>query len=361
MERLNKLLIEALSEDFNCSVVAPPGAAAHLPSAVTTIECKSDKPLWFLLEAGWRAAGTVLFGESPAITLATSGLTAPLALLSSRLANADFAVCVHGLDIVAASRTYQAFFVPCLKRASLIVANSRNTARLAREVGVEAEKIEVVHPGVEALPLGEPDPTFKQDFELGEGPILLSVGRLVKRKGIIPFVQHSLPPLIEEHPDLRLVIVGNQAGQAVRREKSILTMLEEAVEGAGLSKHVRLLGALNDVDLNRAYSIADIHVFPVIPVHGDVEGFGMVAAEAAAHGIPTLGFAEGGVCDAVVNGVTGFLVENQDYQALTLKILQQLADPMSAEQVDACRAAARTFSAAEYQSRILNLVGKFLG
>ena len=50
----------------------------------------------------------------------------------------------------------------------------------------------------------------------------------------------------------------------------------------------------------------------------------MVAIEAAAHGTPTVAFATGGIVDAVQHGKTGYLIENQDYQRMTDKVIEIL-------------------------------------
>ena len=71
----------------------------------------------------------------------------------------------------------------------------------------------------------------------------------------------------------------------------------------------------DDASLSAAYRAANVHVFPVREISGDVEGFGMVAVEAAAHGLPTVAYAVGGVPDAVSDGVSGALVEPGDSAA----------------------------------------------
>ena len=77
--------------------------------------------------------------------------------------------------------------------------------------------------------------------------------------------------------------------------------------------------------LHAAYAEADALVFPVLELPGDVEGFGMVALEAAAHGLPTFGFRSGGVPDAVQEGRTGELVSASDYGGLAERLANHLA------------------------------------
>ena len=69
---------------------------------------------------------------------------------------------------------------------------------------------------------------------------------------------------------------------------------------------------------------ADLMVFPVLDMNNDVEGFGMVAVEAAAHGIKTIAFNVGGVSDAIKEGESGCLIESGDYNRFANVILSNL-------------------------------------
>jgi phosphatidylinositol alpha-1,6-mannosyltransferase len=111
-----------------------------------------------------------------------------------------------------------------------------------------------------------------------------------------------------------------------------------------VASSVRFLPHCDDETLSAAYSAADVHVFPVREIPGDVEGFGMVAIEAAAHGLPTVAFSVGGVPDAVIENVTGSLVVPDDYRALADAILFHLDRRDDAASRRACFEAARQFS-----------------
>ena len=98
-------------------------------------------------------------------------------------------------------------------------------------------------------------------------------------------------------------------------------------DAAGIGQHLRFLGVITDPqELACAYESATLHIFPVRHLPGDPEGFGMVAIEAAAHGLPTVAFATGGIVDAVAEGQSGHLVVPGDYPALAQAALHVLAD-----------------------------------
>jgi phosphatidylinositol alpha-1,6-mannosyltransferase len=123
-----------------------------------------------------------------------------------------------------------------------------------------------------------------------------------------------------------------------------------------MEDHVRLLGKFDDATLEAAYFAADAHVFPVLDLPGDVEGFGMVALEAAAHGLPSIAFAVGGVPDAVAEGTTGRLVGARAYGAFSEAIIQALRTPYTEDLVRRCHEHASVFAWPRFEERFLKLL-----
>jgi phosphatidylinositol alpha-1,6-mannosyltransferase len=134
------------------------------------------------------------------------------------------------------------------------------------------------------------------------------------RKGLAEFVEYCFVKLAASDNNLVLLVAGSEPSNALNRPKeSVLARIEAAIAKQGVSEQVKLLGHANDDDLAVLYAAADVFVFPLIELRGDVEGFGMVAVEAAVHGTPTVAFDCGGVSDAVVEGVNGALLNAGDY------------------------------------------------
>jgi phosphatidylinositol alpha-1,6-mannosyltransferase len=117
-----------------------------------------------------------------------------------------------------------------------------------------------------------------------------------------------------------------------------------------------LLGRCDDRTLSDAFQAADVHIFPVRDTPGDVEGFGMVAIEAAAHGLPTVAFDVGGVADAVVAGRTGSLVSSSDYEEFASQVLQWLDRSRDERCRTSCRTASYRFSWERFDSELRSLI-----
>lgn len=330
MERLNWHMADELSHHADVRVIGPAGSAALAPPGVRVAEAPL-RPLWkFLLRARVLARREALAWR-PDIVLAGSGLTAPIALSAARMCGARTAAYVHGLDIMVKHPVYRALWLPALRRTDRVIANSRATAGLAREAGIEPGRIGIVHPGVELppqLPEGEVVARFRAEHDLGDRRLLLSVGRLSARKGLREFVRDALPRIVDACPEVLLLIVGDAPAQALHARAQTPESIRAAAEASDMVDRVRFLGKLSDDDLNAAFRSADVHIFPVRELPGDIEGFGMVAIEAAAFGVPTVAYAVGGVTDAVQEGVSGRLVRAGDAEAFADAVVEILQRPL---------------------------------
>ncbi|GAB6049862.1 glycosyltransferase family 4 protein [Hydrogenophilus islandicus] len=339
MERLNYHLTRELAARGRVRLIAPAGATAHAPAGVTVREVAGHPLARFLFAASAAALQEVRAGSFDWV-LAGSGLTAPMALTAAKAAHAKAAAYVHGLDLAVRHPLYRALWLPAIRRLDRVIANSRATANLAQEVGVAAERIAIVHPGVE-LPTAASEErarlrmAFREQHGLEERPVLLTVGRLTTRKGVAPFVAEVLPQIVRVRPDVCLLVVGDVPRGALAATAEPPETILRAAEQANVGNHVRWLGPRFGSDLSAAFFAADVHVFPVRDLPGDPEGFGMVAVEAAAHGLPTVAYATGGVVDAVADGLSGRLVAPGDAAGFAQAVLDMLINPPSEEALTA--------------------------
>lgn len=148
---------------------------------------------------------------------------------------------------------------------------------------------------------------------------ILTVGRLHPRKGQL----QTLRALIALPADLRARIAYSIVGRTVR--SSYAQELRQAATAADFPVH--FLENLDDHQVEDAYAQADIFAMTSIHHGLSVEGFGLVYLEAAAHGLPVVAHAIGGVGEAVVPDETGLLVEPDDPAGLTAAFARLIADP----------------------------------
>lgn len=333
MERLNLHLVDELSRRWEVRLVAPQGASEHVPGEVL-VDMAPLRPLSrFLLSAAWRTVRQA-FGWRPDVILAGSGLTAPLALIGARMSGARAMAYVHGLDLAVPHPLYRALWGPALRRLDGVIANSRATAKLAENMGIAKGRISIVHPGVSLVQFDRgAGARFRAAHQIGEGPLLLSVGRLTARKGLQEFVAEVLPHIAARHPDVKLVVIGDAPTDSLYAEVQTPEQIQVAANAAGVGHCLCFLGKRFGSALADAYAAANVHVFPVRQIPDDPEGFGMVAVEAAAHGLQTVAYATGGVVDAVADGVSGCLIASGDPDGFARAVLALLAQPIPLEKI----------------------------
>lgn len=331
MERLLHNLVLGVAEYSDVTVIGPNGCRAHMPEPVEVHEC-SNKLAVFLFGSTLAALRIVRKGRFD-VVIGGSGLMAPLLFLLKTLFQCRTLVLVHGLDIIVDHWLYQRLFIPTLRRADQVVANSRNTKRLAAERGVREDRVTIIHPGthIPELPDDKRIGEFLQRYQIPYKRYMLFAGRITRRKGLSPFIRHSLTNILQACPDSGLVVVGDNASDSLNRQGEKAEVLA-AIEEASLGDKVMFLGQVDDRDLETAYACAAVHVFPLIEVQGDVEGFGMVVIEAAAVGTPTVAFDVGGVADAL-DLVDGTLIPPGNYTKFSRLIAQTMAGGQTTRQV----------------------------
>lgn len=344
MERLMHHVYLELRNDYQVSVLGPSGCGEFVDPGVTTSGCALSPTARFLACLQWKAY-RMAKRLRPNLVIAGSGMAVPAALCAARNIGVPIISFLHGLDLVARNPVYRSLFVPAILRCDGIIANSQNTARLAREAGVKSASIEVLHPGV-ALPDSSQvteTVSFREKHKIQRKVVLLSVGRIQPRKGLADFVTRVLPILISRGFDVALAIIGSESKHALKSSGGETRRIMEAARSAEVGDRILMLGAMDDAVLAQAYRESDLLVFPVRDIPGDVEGFGMVAVEAAAHGLPTVAFACGGVPDAVKDGVSGYLVRPGDYEGYADAVMRCLEEG-SASWRRRCFEHAREFS-----------------
>jgi phosphatidylinositol alpha-1,6-mannosyltransferase len=203
-------------------------------------------------------------------------------------------------------------------RAAQITVISRYSAHKLQSLGLPAARISLVYPGV-AWSQDEGNAAKMRDraAQRRHGPVLLTVGRLVTRKGHDRVIS-ALPKILDRLPAVEYVIVGT--GSEERR-------LRRLAEEMGVASAVRFVGSVPHHATRTYYEQCDVFVHPNRELdNGEVEGFGIVFLEAGAAGVPVIGGDSGGTPDAIQNGITGFLVDPNSVEEIAERVISLLED-----------------------------------
>jgi glycosyltransferase involved in cell wall biosynthesis len=206
--------------------------------------------------------------------------------------------------------------------AKRVVSISGATTMKLIELGVEQHRIIMIPPGVrfesyEKLPLDSLNKVLSK-LGLSDGRYILSLGRLVRRKGMDLAIR-AFSEIAGAAPDLILVIAGDGPEAAA---------LRALVNSLHLDSRVRFLGEVSESTKRALLQGCGFFLMPNRPVPGDMEGFGIVFLEAAAYGKAVIGGNNGGVPDAVIDGRTGLLVDTSgSHEPLTEAMQELLGTP----------------------------------
>lgn len=238
-----------------------------------------------------------------------------------------FGVAIHGHEVMYGSynlrqkikksfKTLQIWAL--INGADRIFAVSDFTAAAAIAAGAERSKIRVIYNGVnlEEIESTRADASLLERLGIGQKRLVLSVGRLEWHKGF-DMVMRAVPRVIGEVPDVVFVVVG---------DGEIRGQLEQIRDQLKLGEKVIFAGKLPRREMLSLMKSCDVFVLASRQEKTSVEGFGIVFLEAGACGKPVVGGRSGGIPDAVVDGVTGLLVDPNDPEEIAKAIIKILCD-----------------------------------
>jgi colanic acid/amylovoran biosynthesis glycosyltransferase len=235
-----------------------------------------------------------------------------------------FAGELWGVPLVASFHGYDFSRVPrqegpgvytrLFARADMVTVNSRHTERRLLELGCPPAKVRRLPMGVDlrCFPFHERVP------QAGEPVRILTVGRLVEKKGI-EYAIRAVAHARERYPDLLYDIVG---------EGPLRGSLEALIGELGVGEVVALHGAKSGEYVREMMSQAHLFVMPSVTARdGDAEGQGLALQEAQASGLPVLATDHNGFSESIAPGRSGFLVAERDVTQLAAWLVYLLECP----------------------------------
>lgn len=205
-----------------------------------------------------------------------------------------------------------------LNRADKIICGNTYVASLIKkELGVQQSlKIKVVNPGLSPV---EPSQNkniqkkFPDHYDPEKDILLLTLGRLVKRKGVDKVLE-ALPQVWAEKGNIKYFVAGSGP------EEEYLLQKKQKL-GADQEK-VFFWGDVEEEEKWHLLQLCDIFIMPAREVQGDFEGFGIVYLEANAMAKPVIAGHSGGVGDAVRHEVNGLMVDPENTREIREAILK---------------------------------------
>ena len=209
------------------------------------------------------------------------------------------------------------------------VAISHYTARQMQRRGLKREQIHVIYGGVQPgdfeVQAGEIE-NLREELELGEEKVLLTVSRLVQRKGHGNVIR-ALPLIARTVGPVGYLITGTGP-----EEKDLRRLADEY----GVGELVRWLGCVPEERLPALYHVADVFIMPSRDLAGHpIEGLGLVYLEANLAQPPVIGGRTGGTGDAIEEGVNGLLVDPENVDEIAAAAIRLLSDTQLAARLGA--------------------------
>ena len=254
------------------------------------------------------------------------GAAAPLAIMSSALRRAGvrrIVALTHGHEVWW-SKVFP--FTVAMRRigtstdALTYLGEFTRKAISAALTAKAGDAMVKIAPGIDTDHFAPVDATIlRESLGLTGKRVIVSVGRLVHRKGQ-DYLIEAMSAIVQEIPQAHLVLVG----EGPYREHLVKLVQKYSLDG-----YVTFIGRIQYAELPKYICLGDVFAMPSRSrFRGlEVEGLGIVYLEASACGLPVIAGASGGAPDAVIEGVTGVVVDGQDSAAIAVAAINLLNDP----------------------------------
>ncbi|MBC8388142.1 MAG: glycosyltransferase [Actinobacteria bacterium] len=249
---------------------------------------------------------------NPKIIHAHFGIGGALALPLCKELNIPLITTFHGYDITVKDEIARKSFLghrmflkrrkELSKKGSLFIAVSNFIKNKLYDKGFPSDKIVVHYIGIDTE-------YWKPSSNIIREPIILFVGRLVEKKGC-KFLIKAMSLVGKKFDKVRLIIIGDGP-----QRKNLESLARKML------RNYDFLGEVRSEVVKYWMNQAQVFCVPSIEAqNGDSEAFGMVFAEAQVMGVPVVSHNHGGIPEVVINGKTGFLVKEKDYNAIAKNI-----------------------------------------
>ncbi len=248
------------------------------------------------------------------------GTTAVLLLPILERYHKPLIVHFHGVDITSHlnSPWYKDDLIKLYQAGTYFITASLHVKRLLVLDGCPEEKIKTIRYGVEI-----PQEALKDKISyLEKQNDFIFIGRLTPKKSPLALI-HAFNIVSKIKPESNLHIVG---------DGPLMDTCKELIRTLKLQNNIKLFGALPHLKAMNLLKNSKIYVqHSVTSLTGDQEGFAISLAEAAIFEMPVVSTLHNGIPENVINGETGFLVREFDYETMAEKMIELINNPELAE------------------------------
>lgn len=243
----------------------------------------------------------------------------PTHWLSRRL-GFEYSVVLHGLDLSLSLNRPKDTKRILSDAKAIICANGYTASKVRSFDSSLSNKISIVNPGIDPNFIRNPAKVkeLKDRYGLNGKKVIFGMARLVERKGFDKAIQ-AMTKISTAVDDAFLVIGGR--GPDENRLKGLADELPENIK----SKMI-FTGFIENDEYWAWLELCDIFIMTSRDIAGDYEGFGIVYLEANLAGKPVIAGDSGGVRDAVLDNVTGLLVNPEDVDSIADAAIDLLRD-----------------------------------
>ena len=244
----------------------------------------------------------------------------PIGILGPKI-GIPYGVILHGAEVTIPGRVpiARSLIANVLQHAKLVVTAGDYSTKEAIRAAKQNLPVCVIPPGVDIdrfKPLDkQARSTIRERFNFkDDDEVILTLSRLVPRKGMDVLIS-ATSELVKTRPRVHLLIAGT--GRDLRRLKAL---------AQSTNAPVTFLGFVSDDQVAELYGMADVFGMICRVRWGGLEqeGFGIVFLEAAACGVPQIAGRSGGADEAVLEGETGFVVDNPTDSNAVKQALEKL-------------------------------------
>ncbi|HUE41125.1 MAG TPA: glycosyltransferase [Chthoniobacterales bacterium] len=224
-------------------------------------------------------------------------------------------VSFHGADVLVDmdKPAYRKATSEMLRLVTRVFVRSASLQRAVVELGCDENKIDIVRTGIPLREFSFREREFPSDGKWH----FLQASRLVQKKGIATTL-HAFTRFLNHYPDATLTIAG---------EGPMSAELKELTRKLKIADRVKLPGFLPAEKLRGVYYASHIFLHPSeTGSDGNQEGIPNSMLEAMATGLPVFATDHGGIPEAIENGVSGILVAERDYEALSRVLIEAVQD-----------------------------------